>query len=61
MIILLNNVQNFNHTYKINYWSDGLKILFKDHLLLKVDHFEGILIWNKIDKMVNDHSNSSSS
>ena len=27
-------------------------------LLLKVDHFEGILNQNKIDGMVNDHSSS---
>ena len=27
-------------------------------LLLKVDCFEGTLNWNKIDGMMNDHSNS---
>ena len=27
-------------------------------LLLKVDYFEGILNWNEIDRMVNDHLSS---
>ena len=30
-------------------------------LLLKVDHFEGILNWIKIDGMVNDHLSSCNS
>ena len=30
-------------------------------LLLKVDRFEGILNWIKIDGMVNDHSSSCNS
>ena len=27
-------------------------------LLLKVDYFEGILNWNEIDRMANDHLSS---
>ena len=39
----------------------ALKFFPETILLLKVDHFEGILNRIKIDRMVNDHSNSCNS
>ena len=39
----------------------ALKSFPETTLLLKVDHFEGILNWIKIDRMVNDHSSSCNS
>ena len=36
----------------------ALKFFPETILLLKVDHFEGILYWIKIDRIVNDHSSS---
>ena len=36
----------------------GLEILSRDYPLLKVDRFEGILNWIKINGMVNDHLSS---
>ena len=39
----------------------ALKFFLEAILLLKVDCFEGILNWNKIDGMVNDHSSSGNS
>ena len=36
----------------------ALKFFPETILLLKVDHFAGILNWNKIDGMVNDHLSS---
>ena len=58
MIILLKNVQNFCHTYRLNTDCVTLKLFPETILLLKVDCFEGILNQNKIDGMVNDHSSS---
>ena len=39
----------------------ALKFFPETILLLKVDSFKGILNWNKIDAMVNDHSSSCNS
>ena len=39
----------------------ALKFFLDTILVLKVDHFEGILNWNKIDRLVNDHLSSYSS
>ena len=39
----------------------ALKIFSETILLLKVDCFEGILNWNKIDGIVNDHFTSCNS
>ena len=36
----------------------ALKFFPDTILLLKVDYFEGILNWIKIDRMVNDHSSN---
>ena len=36
----------------------ALKFFPETILLLKMDHFEVILNWNKMDRMVNDHSSS---
>ena len=36
----------------------ALKFFPETILLLKMEHFEGILNQNKIDRMVNDHLNS---
>ena len=49
----------FSHDYRINYWLYGLEIFYPETIfLLKMDHFEGILNRIKIDRNVNDHSNS---
>ena len=39
----------------------ALKFFTDTIILLKVDQFEGILNWIKIDGMVNDHSSSCNS
>ena len=39
----------------------ALKFFLETILLLKVDRFEGILYWIKIDGMVSDHSSSCNS
>ena len=59
MIISLENVQNLK-SYPTGKTTDYMTFkLFSDTtLLLKVDHFEGILNRIKIDGMVNDHSSS---
>ena len=59
MIISLENVQNLK-SCPTGKTTDHMTFkLFSDTtLLLKVDHFEGILNRIKIDGMVNDHSSS---
>ena len=42
----------FSHTYRKNHWSYGLQFFSDTILLLKVECFEGILNWIKIDGMV---------
>ena len=62
MILSLKVFEIFSHTYL----QDKLLIIkimilkfFPETIpFLKLDKFEGILNWNKIDGMVNDHSNS---
>ena len=60
MIISLKTFKVFSHTYST---TDHMAFKFfpETILLLKVDRFEGISNWNKIDGIVNDHSSSCNS